>query len=148
MKILINSLHPNNDIQLTLHIVLCLIKVKSNTIELTVHTSCYCILDLLCVILYIQKLLLPFYRVVSGNCTKRCCIKRIEWSKKFFNKPCFKFGPRFSSERSGSRSGLSSRRFWTILCFIQRTTFARSLKLTKIFGHTDVLWKIVHEDAC
>ena len=27
----------------------CLIKVNSNTIELTVHTSCYCVLDLLCV---------------------------------------------------------------------------------------------------
>ena len=27
----------------------CLIKVNSNTIELTVHTSCYCISDLLCV---------------------------------------------------------------------------------------------------
>ena len=25
-------------------------KVKSNAIELTVHTSCYCVLDLLCVI--------------------------------------------------------------------------------------------------
>ena len=28
---------------------LCPIKGNSNTIELTVHTSCYCILDLLCV---------------------------------------------------------------------------------------------------
>ena len=27
----------------------CYIKVNSNTIELTVHTFCYCILDLLCV---------------------------------------------------------------------------------------------------
>ena len=27
----------------------CPIKVNSNTIELTVHTSCYCFLDLLCV---------------------------------------------------------------------------------------------------
>ena len=27
------------------------IKVYSNTIELTVHTSCYCVLDLLCVIM-------------------------------------------------------------------------------------------------
>ena len=26
----------------------CPIKVNSNTIELTVHTSCYCVLDLLC----------------------------------------------------------------------------------------------------
>ena len=29
--------------------MLCPIKVNSNTIELTVHTSCYCVLDLLCV---------------------------------------------------------------------------------------------------
>ena len=28
--------------------MLCPIKVNSNTIELAVHTSCYCILDLLC----------------------------------------------------------------------------------------------------
>ena len=28
----------------------CPIKVNSNTIELIVHTSCYCILDLLCVL--------------------------------------------------------------------------------------------------
>ena len=27
----------------------CPIKVNSNTIELAVHTSCYCVLDLLCV---------------------------------------------------------------------------------------------------
>ena len=27
---------------------MCLIKVNSNTIELTVHISCYCVLDLLC----------------------------------------------------------------------------------------------------
>ena len=29
--------------------MLCPIKVNSNTIELTVQTSCYCVLDLLCV---------------------------------------------------------------------------------------------------
>ena len=29
--------------------ILCPIKVNRNTIELTVHTSCYCVLDLLCV---------------------------------------------------------------------------------------------------
>ena len=29
--------------------MLCPMKVNSNTIELTVHTSCYCILDLHCV---------------------------------------------------------------------------------------------------
>ena len=28
----------------------CPIKAYSNTIELTMHTSCYCVLDLLCVI--------------------------------------------------------------------------------------------------
>ena len=30
--------------------MLCLIKVNSNTIELAVHTACYCVLDSLCVI--------------------------------------------------------------------------------------------------
>ena len=30
--------------------MLCPIKSNSNTIELTVHTYCYCVLDLLCVI--------------------------------------------------------------------------------------------------
>ena len=29
----------------------CPIKVNSNTVELTVHISCYCVLDILCVIL-------------------------------------------------------------------------------------------------
>ena len=33
-----------------LNIVLCPIKVNSNKIELTVHSSCYCVLNLLCVI--------------------------------------------------------------------------------------------------
>ena len=28
--------------------MLCPIKVDSNAVELTVHTSCYCVLDLLC----------------------------------------------------------------------------------------------------
>ena len=32
----------------------CLIKVNSNTIELTDHPSCYCILDLLCVKLHLS----------------------------------------------------------------------------------------------
>ena len=30
--------------------MLCPVKVNSNTIELTLHTSCYCVLDLVCVI--------------------------------------------------------------------------------------------------
>ena len=34
----------------------CSIKVNSNTIELTMHTSCYCILDLLCVNCSLMKL--------------------------------------------------------------------------------------------
>ena len=32
-----------------LNAMLCPIKVNSSTIELTMHTSCYCVLDLLCV---------------------------------------------------------------------------------------------------
>ena len=34
----------------------CPIKVNSNTIELTVLTSCYCILDLLCVKYFVYKM--------------------------------------------------------------------------------------------
>ena len=37
------------DIQIDKNAMLCTIKVNSNTIELTVHTSCYYVLDLLCV---------------------------------------------------------------------------------------------------
>ena len=33
-----------------IHVVLCPIKVNSNTIELGLHTSCYCVLDLFCVV--------------------------------------------------------------------------------------------------
>ena len=33
------------------------IKVNSNTIELTVHTSCYWVLDLLCVIILVFTLI-------------------------------------------------------------------------------------------
>ena len=33
----------------------CPIKVNSNTIKLTAHTSCYCVLDLLCAIWYLVK---------------------------------------------------------------------------------------------
>ena len=41
--------------------MLCPIKVKRNTIELTVHTFCYCILDLVCVtFVKINSLLLVF----------------------------------------------------------------------------------------
>ena len=36
--------------------MLCPIKVNSNTIELTIHTSCYCILDLLCGITFSLKI--------------------------------------------------------------------------------------------
>ena len=35
--------------------MLCLIKANTNTIDLTVHTSWYCILDLLCVNLLIRS---------------------------------------------------------------------------------------------
>ena len=39
-----------NEILYRINTVLCAIKVNSNTIELITHTSCYCVLDLLCVI--------------------------------------------------------------------------------------------------
>ena len=38
-----------NQILIDINTMLCPIKVNSNTIEITVHPSCYCILDLLCV---------------------------------------------------------------------------------------------------
>ena len=38
--------------------MLCPIKVNSNTIELAVHTSCYCVLDLLFVYLHAVQLYL------------------------------------------------------------------------------------------
>ena len=42
------------EILIDLNAMLCPIKVNSNTIELTVHTSCDCVLDLLCVSLLEQ----------------------------------------------------------------------------------------------
>ena len=39
----------SNEILNDIKTMLCPIKVNSNTIELTLHTSCYCVLDLLCV---------------------------------------------------------------------------------------------------
>ena len=49
--------------------MLCPIKVNSNTIELTVHTSCYCVLDLLCVTsLSLKKMeALPFLVLRLGK---------------------------------------------------------------------------------
>ena len=44
--------------QIIKHTILCTIKVNSNTIELTVHTSCYCVLDLLCVKKLIHRIFL------------------------------------------------------------------------------------------
>ena len=36
-------------LHVNINTMLCPIKVNSNTIELTVHNSCYCVLDLRCV---------------------------------------------------------------------------------------------------
>ena len=49
-----------NEIVNDINTMLCPIKVKSNTIELTVHTSCYCVWDLLCVTYYM-------FNVLRGN---------------------------------------------------------------------------------
>ena len=49
------ALHINIDVYISIEIVnyintlSCIIKVNCNTIELTVHTSCYCVLELLCI---------------------------------------------------------------------------------------------------
>ena len=40
----------------------CPIKVNSNEIKLTVHTYCYCVLDLLCVTTYILQVVLGLYQ--------------------------------------------------------------------------------------
>ena len=45
----------------------CRIKVNSNTIELTVHTCCYCVLDLLCVNLIIVRSWAFFIEIVILN---------------------------------------------------------------------------------
>ena len=39
----------SNKIVIDINTMSCPFKVNSNTIELSVHTSCYCVLDLLCV---------------------------------------------------------------------------------------------------
>ena len=44
--------------------MLCPMKVNSNTIELTAHTSCYCILDLLCVTILVSPCVI-IYRTPS-----------------------------------------------------------------------------------
>ena len=54
--------------------VLCPIKVENNTIELIMHTSCYCGLDLLCVIKSdLQKRL---KMIVKLNFSLLSCIKK------------------------------------------------------------------------
>ena len=45
--------------------VLCFIKFNSNTIELIVHTSCYCVLDLLCVTKIVLKFVLTFSKKLA-----------------------------------------------------------------------------------
>ena len=49
----------------------CPIKVNSYTIELTVHTSCYCVLDLLCINHLNIGLFLPLLYLESGHFSKK-----------------------------------------------------------------------------
>ena len=44
--------------------MLCPVKVNSNTFEPTVHTSCYCVLDLLCVTITSVKTV-PKWPIIS-----------------------------------------------------------------------------------
>ena len=44
------GIHICNEIVNDINTMWCPIKVNSKTMELTAHTSCYCLLDLLCVI--------------------------------------------------------------------------------------------------
>ena len=50
-----------------MNVMLCLIKVNSNTIELRVHSSCYWVLDLLCVIL-LDRYFTMIVKVTLGIC--------------------------------------------------------------------------------
>ena len=45
----------SNEIVNDINTMLCPIKVNSNTFKLTVQTSCYCVLDLLCVTCFINS---------------------------------------------------------------------------------------------
>ena len=45
----IRTKNITTNIQLSLYTMLCPINVNTNAIELIMHTSCYCVLDLLCV---------------------------------------------------------------------------------------------------
>ena len=63
-----------NEILYRINSVLCLIKANSNTIELTVHTSYYWILDLLCVIVpfsWVNKLLIFCDQIHSESFEKQ-----------------------------------------------------------------------------
>ena len=55
--------------------VLCFIKVNSNTIELTVSTSCYCVLDLLCV--------MKFSRTPKSQIST-CILLKFKWFRRIW----------------------------------------------------------------
>ena len=64
---IIKCMYWYNEIGYQINTVLCLIKVNSYTIEFAVHTSCYCISDLLCVssLFYVSLLLfLSFFSFI------------------------------------------------------------------------------------
>ena len=67
--------------------VLCLIKVNSKTIEITMHTSCYCILDLLCVTF---MKLTPGRSVINFACsTQNLIYKFLESVLNLLFRKCF-----------------------------------------------------------
>ena len=67
----------SNEIVNDVNAMLCPIKVNSNTIELTVHTSFYCILDLLCV---------TWDQALSGvlNLNKLACFD-LQWAVRYWS---------------------------------------------------------------
>ena len=72
--------------------MLCPIKVNSNTIELTVHTSFYCILDLLCVIHIILPRRINYHDVIRppfikniGNNVSLLILTTSKWTSPFFH---------------------------------------------------------------
>ena len=89
-----------------------LIKVNSNTIELIVHTSCYCALDLLCVIIIFQSL------------TNYCDISRKCKKDKVFEQ-CYR-------DLNGSASDRTSEQLRRFCEIIHKANFPSSLIETKL----------------
>ena len=69
----------------------CPIKVNSNTIELTVHSSCYCVLDLLCVMVYFVLLISKKDNLIGLQSNYKFCPSRfiMEGHSAIFGPPLY-----------------------------------------------------------